>query len=108
MAKQPRVKVPKSANKGDMVENKTLAHHPMHSGNTKDKKGNPIPRMIINTFQATFNGKEFFSANLQPSVSADPYIVFNARAEESGTFEFTWTDDNGDKMTVSKDMSLLR
>ena len=92
---KPRVKAPKTATKGELIEIKTLISHPMESGQRKDKDGNPIPRRIINKFTCTFNGAEVFSVDLAPGVSANPYISFNMRAAESGEFEFTWTDDDG-------------
>ena len=95
MAK-PRVKVPKKAKKGEIIKVKTLIKHKMESGRRKNKKtGKPIPRKIINKFTATFNGKPVFAMNIEPSVSANPFIQFNMRAEESGECEFKWTDDDG-------------
>ena len=68
MAKiKPRVKVPKKAKAGEAVTIKTLISHPMESGQRKDKKGNIIPRKIINKFVATFNGEEAFSATIEPA-----------------------------------------
>ncbi len=96
MAKiKPRVKVPKKAAKGDIIEIKTLITHKMESGQRKDKEGNKIPRKILNKFTCTYNGAEIFSADWHPAVSANPYMAFNALATESGTLEFTWVDDDG-------------
>ncbi len=97
MAKaKPRVKVPKKAAKGDIITIKTLLTHKMESGRRKDKKtGELIPRMIVNHFKAEFNGEEVFSANIEPAVSANPYMKFNVKVMDSGTFKFTWTDDEG-------------
>lgn len=33
---------------------------------------------------------------MEPAVAENPYFEFNVRAEESGTFKFTWVDDNGE------------
>jgi len=104
--KPPRVKVPNKAGKGDLVEIKTLVTHNMETGNRKDSKGEKIPRLIINKFQATFNGSEVFSADLHTAVSANPYIAFFHKADASGTFNFTWTDDNGKTVTASADMAV--
>lgn len=97
MAKsKPRVKVPKKAAKGDVIEIKTLISHKMETGFRKDKKtGEVIPRQIIKQFTATFNGEPVFSMDIEPSVSANPYIKFSMKAEESGEFEFKWLDDDG-------------
>jgi len=102
MAKaKPRVKVPKKAAKGDIIEIKTLITHKMESGVRKDKKGNPIPRKILNKFTCTYNGEEIFSADWHPAISANPYMAFNAVATESGTLEFTWVDDDGSTYSKS-------
>ncbi|MAW86307.1 MAG: thiosulfate oxidation carrier complex protein SoxZ [Phyllobacteriaceae bacterium] len=96
MAKsKPRVKVPKSASAGEVITIKTLISHEMESGQRKDKDGNPIPRQIINKFSCEFNGQPVFSCDLDPAVSANPYFEFNAKVNESGTFKFTWVDDDG-------------
>ncbi len=38
MAKKPRIKVPKTAKKGDIIQVKTLILHKMETGQRKDKK----------------------------------------------------------------------
>ncbi len=95
MAVKPRVKVPKSAAAGEIIEIKTLISHKMETGLRKDKKGALIPRQIINKFTCTLNGKEVFASDWHPSVSANPYMAFNLKATESGKLEFKWFDDNG-------------
>ncbi|KAA5606655.1 thiosulfate oxidation carrier complex protein SoxZ [Roseospira marina] len=92
---RPRVKAPKKAAAGEIIEIKTLINHDMESGQRKDKDGNPIPRQIIHKFTAEFNGTEFFSVDLAPAISANPYLSFNAKVDESGEFTFRWFDDDG-------------
>jgi sulfur-oxidizing protein SoxZ len=95
MAAGPRLKVPTQAKKGDIIEIKTLMPHIMESGQRKDKDGKTIPRKIINKFTCTFNGKPVFTANMEPAIATNPYLQFFAKVEESGTFKFSWTDDDG-------------
>lgn len=92
---RPRVKVPKTAKKGEMIDIKTTISHKMESGRRKDKKGELIPRQILNKFQAHYNGELVMEADMHPAVSANPYIQFTAVAKESGEFVFTWNDDDG-------------
>jgi sulfur-oxidizing protein SoxZ len=108
MASKPRIKLDKTqAKKGDIVEVKALVQHLMESGQRKGSDGKPIPRKILNKFVCTVNGKEVFSADFEPAISANPYIQFHFRAAESGPVVLTWTDDDGskivgeDKITVS-------
>ena len=106
MAEIPKIRVPKTAKKGDVVEIKTLMPHIMESGQRKDKDGKSIPRKIINKFTAEFNGKPVFSANLEPAIAANPYMQFSAKVEESGTFKFTWTDDDGTVITAEEKITV--
>lgn len=99
MAAKPRVKVPKKASAGDIITIKTLISHKMESGMRVDDEGEPIPREIINNFKAEFNGNTVFEAVIDPAISANPYFEFSAKVEESGTFTFTWVDDNGEVIT---------
>ena len=101
---KPRVKVPKEVSIDEIVEIKTLIRHPMHSGRMKDADGQIIPRQIINSFSAKFNGKEVFQMDLEPSISTNPYISFQYKAKESGKFDPEWIDDNGEKYSISKEM----
>jgi sulfur-oxidizing protein SoxZ len=106
MAGKPRVKIPKSVAAGDVITIKTLIKHKMESGQRKDKEGNTIPRDIINKFEASFNGNVVFSVDMDPAVSANPYIEFSTRVAEAGTFLMKWTDDAGVVTEISKDIAL--
>jgi sulfur-oxidizing protein SoxZ len=92
---KPRVKVPKTASKDEIITIKTLISHKMESGQRKDKDGNTIPRSIINKFTCTFNDQVVFSTDIEPAVAANPYFEFTVKVPESGTFKFTWLDDDG-------------
>ena len=105
-AVKPRVKVPKSASAGEVITIKTLISHPMESGQRKDSDGNPIPRQIINKFTCEFNGQTVFSCDIEPAVSANPYLEFTAKVNEAGTFKFTWVDDDGSVYTEEKEIAL--
>jgi sulfur-oxidizing protein SoxZ len=101
---KPRVKVPSKAAAGEVVEIKALISHPMHTGRAKDKKGNKIPRKIINKFVASFDGETVFAANFEPAISANPYIAFPFKASKSGEFKFTWVEDGGAEFSATKKM----
>lgn len=99
MAVKPRMKLDKKqAKKGEIVEVKALVQHIMETGLRKNGKGEVIPRKILNKFTCTVAGKEVFSADFEPAVSANPYIQFKFRATESGPVVLTWFDDDGSKI----------
>ncbi len=99
---KPRVKVPKSASAGEAVTIKTLISHKMESGQRKDGDGNVIPRSIINRFTADFNGENVIDVVLAPAISTNPFFEFEAKVPESGTFTFTWHDDDGSTYVQEK------
>lgn len=98
-APRPRIKLDKKeAKAGDIVEIKALVSHIMETGQRKNAAGEIIPRKILNKFTCTVNGKEVFSADFEPAVSANPYIQFKFKAQESGPVVLTWVDDDGSKI----------
>ena len=93
-----RIKLPETAKVGDIIEVKTLISHVMETGQRKDPDGKTIPRNIINSFSASYAGNEVFKADLQPGISANPYLSFFMRVPGPGEFEFTWVEDGGNKV----------
>ena len=103
---KPRVRVPKKASAGDVITIKSIITHPMESGQRKDKEGNPIPRKIINKMTVTFNGQEVFRVEMEPAISANPFIEFTAKVPESGEFHFERFDDDGSVYTEDKKIAV--
>jgi sulfur-oxidizing protein SoxZ len=89
------ISVPPKAKRGEIIPIRTLISHVMETGFRHTSTGAAIPRDIITTFVATYNGEEIFRAELFAAVAANPFITFNTVATESGTIEFKWTGDNG-------------
>ncbi len=103
---KPRVKVPKSAAAGDVITVKTLISHQMESGQRKDDDGNIIPRSIINRFTCEFNGELVVDITLEPAISTNPYLEFQAKVPEAGEVHFTWYDDDGSVYETTKKIAL--
>ena len=96
---QALVNVPAKAKRGEVIEIKTLISHPMETGYRHDTNGASIPRDIIHTFVARYNGEEVFRAELHPAIAANPFLSFFTVATESGVIALTWTDDHGTSET---------
>ena len=89
------INVPAKAKRGEVIAIKTLISHEMETGYRYTTTGQRVPRDIIHTFVATYNGEEIFRAELHPAMSANPFLTFHTVATESGTIAFRWTGDNG-------------
>lgn len=92
---QPRVRVPRSARAGEVVEIRTLAEHPMETGLRRDAAGQAVPRAMLSRLAVRLNGEQVFAADLRNGTSANPYHVFFVRIERASEFEFVWTDEAG-------------
>jgi sulfur-oxidizing protein SoxZ len=106
---EPKPRIRLSANEisaGDVIDVRTLISHTMESGQRRDSDGNTIPRMIINTFRCEFNGQPVFSCDIEPAISANPYIQFNVAPKESGTLTMTWIDDEGTEVTATEEITV--
>jgi sulfur-oxidizing protein SoxZ len=101
------VSVPATAKRGEVIEIKTLAGHPMETGFRHTQTGELIPRDIIKTLACLYNGAEIFRAELHPAIAANPLVSFTTVATESGTLEFRWTGDNGFSATQSASITVV-
>jgi len=47
-----------------------------------------------------------FGCDIDPAISANPFLEFSAKVQESGTFKFTWTDDDGTVTEATRDIAV--
>jgi len=71
----------------------------METGFRHGTNGQMIPRDIITSFSAKYNGEEIFASTFYPAIAANPFVTFSTVATESGTLVFTWEGDNGFSVT---------
>jgi sulfur-oxidizing protein SoxZ len=101
-----RIRVPRQARKGEVIEIKTLILHPMETGRRRNVQGQLMPRRIIHTFTCTYNGTQVFRADWHPAVAANPYLTFYTVATESGRLRFEWLDDDGTVYTTEAEITV--
>jgi sulfur-oxidizing protein SoxZ len=103
---KPRIKLPDTIKIGDTIEIKALIGHPMETGQRREQNGQLVARNIIKEFRATFNEQPVFWAELQPGISANPYIAFSMKITGPGELALTWTDDQ-DAVTTDRQKLVL-
>ena len=82
--------------KGDVVTVKCLMKHKMETGLRKDKNtGETIPAHFIKEVIGTANGKKVFVANLNASVSKNPYLSFKYSGAKGDAVSVDWVDNKG-------------
>lgn len=89
------IQVPASARRGEVIEIRVTIAHPMETGHRPGADGSPLPRNVLTHFSCRYNGEPVFSAELHPSMAANPYIAFHTVAVDSGTLVFEWRGDHG-------------
>ena len=92
-----RVQVPPGAKRGEVIEIRIAIQHPMETGFRYDIFGRAIPKNVINTLVARYDGAEIFRAEMGSGIAANPYLQFYTVARGSGEIEFSWVDDNGNR-----------
>jgi sulfur-oxidizing protein SoxZ len=100
------LRVPATAQRGEVVEIRTLIQHPMETGFRPGADGTVQPRDIIRRFTCLYNNRPVFEAELHPAIAANPYLTFTIRVQESGILAFTWEGDDGFSQTETRSLSV--
>ena len=90
----PRIRAPRSARPGEVVEVRTLLEHPMETG-LRQEGGRTVPRDMLRTLLVRVNGEVALQAEFRNGSAANPFHVFFLRLERTSELEFTWTDEAG-------------
>jgi sulfur-oxidizing protein SoxZ len=96
-----RLQVPPTVKKGEPFEIRVLVQHPMETGYRRDLNGQSIPLHIVDRLTCRVAGREVFTAELGSGIAANPYLAFYATATESGEVQVEWSDNRGEKGSVS-------
>jgi sulfur-oxidizing protein SoxZ len=92
-----RVQLPPTAKPGEVIEVRITIQHPMETGFRFDLGGTPVPKNVINSLVARYNGTEIFRAEMGSGIAANPYLQFFTVADAGGEFAFEWVDDDGNR-----------
>jgi sulfur-oxidizing protein SoxZ len=101
-----RVQVPPTVRKGEPFEVRVLVQHPMETGYRRDLNGQSIPMNVVDKLVCRIGGREVFSAELGTGMAANPYIAFYTVVEQAGTVEVEWSDDRGERGSVSTPLNV--
>ena len=107
MSNTIRIKAPRQAARGEVMELKALIRHPMETGYRRDAYGKQIPENILDRFECRYNGERVFAAELFRAVAADPFLTFHAVATESGSLEFRWVGQDQRVFSETVELEVL-
>lgn len=100
-----RITMPETAKAGETIEIRAVILHPMITGHSASG-ANTVPRRIIHTFTAFYDGEEVFRATLGTGIASNPLLVFTTLATKTGDLVFTWTDDSGERATETRRLTV--
>jgi sulfur-oxidizing protein SoxY len=103
---QTRVRAPEGVAAGQPGEVLTIINHPMETGLREDFNGNIVEKRIIERMEAEFDGQPVFTAELNRSISANPYVRFFIAPQHSGTLALKWTEDTGESVEASAEIAV--
>ena len=103
---RPRIRLPQSARRGEIVEIKLLVQHAMESGQRRGADGALVPRKILNTMNVRYGGKDVLTAKLEGAIAANPFFAFSTIATETGDLVFAWTDLKGEVTRETRRLSV--
>ncbi len=89
------VNIPETATPGEIIEIKLLISHPMETGFRPRSDGSLVPRDIITSVRCLYGGETVLEVDLNPAISANPFLVFHLRADRSDEIALEWTDWGG-------------
>jgi sulfur-oxidizing protein SoxZ len=89
------VNIPETAAPGEIVEIKLLISHPMETGFRPLADGTLVPRDIITSVRCLYGGETVLEVDLNPAISANPFLTFHLRVDRSDEIAVEWTDWGG-------------
>ncbi len=90
----PRIRVPRSARRGEPFEVRCLMTHPMETG-FRQEGGQAVPRNLLDRLLVRVEGAVVLDATLRNGTAANPYHVFFLRLDRTAEIEFIWSDEAG-------------
>lgn len=100
------ITMPLTAQRGEVIEIRTLIAHAMETGYRVDSEGRTVPRDIVRRFSCRYDGEVVFAAEIHAAIAANPYIAFSTVATATGTLTFQWEGDNGFARTETRTLTV--
>ena len=90
----PRIRAPRTARLGEVVEIRTLVEHPMETG-LRHEGGRLVPRNLLAQLTVRMNGEVAMQVEFRNGSAANPYHVFFLRMERASDVEVSCVDQEG-------------
>jgi sulfur-oxidizing protein SoxZ len=91
------VRVPKEAQKGQVVRVQMVITHPMTPTRRDPQTGQETPGYFLTKLQLFHNDQLVSEMNMAAGISANPFIALPLKADSSGVIKIVYEDNRGEK-----------
>jgi len=91
------LRVPKEAQKGQVVRVQMVITHPMTPPRRDPQTGQETPGYFLTKLQLFHNDQLVSEMNMAAGISANPFIALPLKADSSGVIKIAYEDNRGGK-----------
>jgi sulfur-oxidizing protein SoxZ len=91
------VRVPKEAQKGQVIRVQMVITHPMTPARRDPQTGQETPGHFLTKLQLFYNDQLVSEMNMGAGISANPFIALPLKVESSGVIKIAYEDNKGGK-----------
>jgi sulfur-oxidizing protein SoxZ len=100
------VRVPKEAQKGQVVRVQMVITHPMTPPRRDPQTGQETPGYFLTKLQLFHNDQLVSEMNMAAGISANPFIALPLKVENSGVIKIAYEDNRGGKWEKTAEITV--
>ncbi len=91
------VRVPREAQKGQVIRVQMVITHPMTPPRRDPQTGQETPGYFLTKLRLFYNDQLVSEMNMAAGISANPFIALPLKVENSGVIKIAYEDNRGEK-----------
>jgi sulfur-oxidizing protein SoxZ len=100
------VRVPKEAQKGQVIRVQMVITHPMTPPRRDPQTGQETPGYFLTKLQLFHNDQLVSEMNMAAGISANPFIALPLKADSSGVIKIAYEDNKGEKWEKTAEITV--
>jgi len=100
------LRVPKEAQKGQVIRVQMVITHPMTPTRRDPQTGQETPGHFLTKLQLFHNDQLVSEMNMAAGISANPFIALPLKAEGSGVIKIAYEDNKGGKWEKTAEITV--
>jgi len=100
------LRVPKEAQKGQIIRVQMVITHPMASRRRDPQTGQEIPGHFLTKLLLFYNDQLVSEMNMATGISANPFIALPLKVESSGVIKIAYEDNRGGKWEKTAEITV--